>query len=193
MNQTKEGELMIKLIIEKTNKLVSQYTTYRQYPCKKVVTNIVCALLFACIAHSATAQQYKIGDIEILHPWTRETAIGIKVGSGYLYIINHGNIPDRLISVSTKGVQTTEIHSMAVVNDIMKMEKMHHGIEIPGNGEVTLKPGGDHIMFMGLSQPFKRGDKISAKLTFEKAGTIDVEFSVNAMGGKSPAKSVPHH
>lgn len=193
MNQTKEGELMIKFIIEKTKSLVSQYTTYRQYAFKKVVTNIVGVLLFVCIAYPATAQQYKIGDIEILHPWTRETARGIKVGSGYLYIINHGNTPDRLVSVSTKGVQTTEIHSMAVVNDIMKMEKMHHGIEIPGNGEITLKPGGDHIMFMGLSQPFKLGDKISAKLTFEKAGTIDVDFSVNAMGGKLPSKSTHQH
>ncbi|WP_019219198.1 copper chaperone PCu(A)C [Bartonella florencae] len=184
---------MIVLFMEKTKKLVSQYKTYTHYPFKKVITNIVWAFLFACIAHPATAQQYKVGDIEILHPWTRETPRGIKVGSGYLYIINHGNLPDRLMSVSTKGVKTTEIHSMAVVNDIMKMEKMHHGIEIPGNGEITLKPGGDHLMFMGLSQPFKLGEKISAKLTFEKAGTVDVDFSVNAMAGKSPTKSMPHH
>ncbi|EJF76115.1 hypothetical protein ME7_01104 [Bartonella birtlesii LL-WM9] len=184
---------MIIFIIEKTKKLVSQYTTYAQHLFKKVVTNIVWVLFFACIAYPATAQQYKVGDIEILHPWTRETPRGIKVGSGYLYIINHSNLPDRLVSVSTKGVQTTEIHSMAVVNDIMKMEKMHHGIEIPGNGEITLKPGGDHIMFMGLSKPFKLGEKISAKLTFEKAGTIDVDFSVNAIAGKTSAKSVHHH
>ncbi|GAA5096799.1 copper chaperone PCu(A)C [Bartonella acomydis] len=184
---------MITVIIEKTEKLISQYITCAQYSFKKVVTNIMWALLFSCIAYPASAQQYKVGDIEILHPWTRETPRGIKVGSGYLYIINHGNLPDRLVSVLTKGVQTTEIHSMAVVNDIMKMEKMHHGIEIPGNGEITLKPGGDHLMFIGLSQPLKRGEKISAKLTFEKAGTIDVDFSVNAMAGKSPAKSVSHH
>ncbi|GAA4658634.1 copper chaperone PCu(A)C [Bartonella pachyuromydis] len=184
---------MVKLIIEQIKKFISQYITYGQWPLKTIFTNVVWALLFTCIAHPATAQQYKVGNIEILHPWVRETARGIKVASGYLYIINHGNIPDRLVSVSANGVQTAEIHSMAVVNDIMKMEKMHHGIEIPGNGEITLKPGGDHIMFMGLSQPFKLGDKISAKLTFEKAGTIDVDFSVNAMGGKSPSKSAPHH
>ncbi|WP_208437198.1 copper chaperone PCu(A)C [Bartonella taylorii] len=182
---------MMTFIIEETKKLVSEYTTHTQYPFKKAIINVVCALFFACITLSATAQQYKVGDIEILHPWTRATPRGIKVGSGYLYIINHGNTPDRLISISTKGVQTTEIHSMAVVNDIMKMENMHHGIEIPGNGEITLKPGGDHIMFMGLSQPFKLGDKISAKLTFEKAGTVDIDFSVNAMVGKSPPKSAP--
>ncbi|EJF97262.1 copper chaperone PCu(A)C [Bartonella taylorii] len=182
---------MMTFIVGRIKDLISKDPVLAQYTLKKVITNVVWALLFAFIALPATAQQYQVGDIEILHPWTRATPKGIKVGSGYLYIINHGSTPDRLVSVSTNGVQTTEIHSMAVVNDIMKMEKMHNGIEIPGNGEITLKPGGDHIMFMGLTQPFKLGDKISAKLTFEKAGTIDVDFSVNPMGGRSSSKSAP--
>ncbi|WP_142416198.1 copper chaperone PCu(A)C [Bartonella massiliensis] len=180
-------------IIKKIKNLIFKNTIHTQYPCKKVIINILCALLFAVITLPAEAQQYKLGDIEILNPWTRETPRGAKVGSGYLYIINHSDTPDRLVSISTNGVKTTEIHSMAVVNDIMKMEKMHNGIEIPGNGEITLKPGGNHIMFMGLSKPFKIGDKISAKLTFENAGTINVDFSVNAMKTTSPSKSTHAH
>ncbi|WP_019223131.1 copper chaperone PCu(A)C [Bartonella rattaustraliani] len=179
---------MMIFIVEKTKKLASQYTTHIQYPFKKVLSNAIFVLLFACIALPAAAQQYKVGNIEILHPWTRATPKGVKVSSGYLYIINHSNTPDRLVSVSAKGIKTAEIHAMTVVNNIMKMEHMQHGIEIPGNGEVTLKPGSNHIMFMGLSKPFKAGDKITAKLTFEKAGTIDVDFSVNAMVEKSPSK-----
>ncbi|EJF85462.1 copper chaperone PCu(A)C [Bartonella rattimassiliensis] len=184
---------MLTAIIKKIINLAFKNTIHAQDPYKKIVTNIVCALFFVGMILPADAQQYTLGDIEILNPWTRETPRGIRVGSGYLYIINHSNTPDRLVSISTNGVKTTEIHSMAVVNDIMKMEKMHNGIEIPGNGEITLKPGGDHIMFMGLSKPFKLGDKISAKLTFEKAGTIHVDFSVNAMKATSPSKSIHAH
>ncbi|WP_273717541.1 MULTISPECIES: copper chaperone PCu(A)C [Bartonella] len=180
-------------IIKKITNLIFKNTIHAQYSHKKVIANIVCALLFAGITLPANAQQYKLGDIEILNPWARETPKSAKVGSGYLYIINHSNTPDRLVSISTNGVQTTEMHTMTVVNDIMKMEKMHNGIEIPGNGEITLKPGGDHIMFMGLSQPFKLGDKISAKLTFENAGTINIDFSVNAMQTTSPFKSTSAH
>ncbi|WP_336287655.1 copper chaperone PCu(A)C [Bartonella sp. CB60] len=146
---------------------------------KKVIKNILGVLIFSLIALPAIAHGYKLGSLEIIHPWTRPTLAGTKSGGGYLSIINHGNTPDRLISVSANGVQTTELHSMTVVNDIMKMEKIPNGIEIPGNGEVTLKPGGNHVMFMGISQPFKLGDKINAKLTFEKAGTIDIYFYVN--------------
>ncbi|EJF89509.1 hypothetical protein ME1_00279 [Bartonella vinsonii subsp. arupensis OK-94-513] len=180
---------MIIFIVGRMKNFISKNPTLAQYPLKKVIKNVVLALLFAFMAMPVTAQQYKVGDIEILHPWTRATPKGIKVSSGYLYIINHSNTPDRLISISTNGVQTTEIHSMVVVNDIMNMEKMHNGIEIPGNGEISLKPGGNHIMFMGLSQPFKPGDKISAKLTFEKAGTMNIDFSVKALGDKLPSKS----
>ncbi|WP_273757451.1 copper chaperone PCu(A)C [Bartonella sp. AU55XJBT] len=184
---------MLTSIIKKITNPIFKNTIHAKYSYKKVIANIICALLFAGITLPASAQQYKLGDIEILNPWARETPKGVKVSSGYFYIINHSNTPDRLVSISTNGVKTTEMHTMAVVNDIMKMEKLHNGIEIPGNGEITLKPGGDHVMFMGLSQPFKLGDKISAKLTFENAGTIDVDFSVNAMKTTSPSKSTPAH
>ncbi|WP_175868395.1 copper chaperone PCu(A)C [Bartonella gabonensis] len=184
---------MVTSIIKKITNLIFKNTIHTQYSYKKVIVNIVYTLLFAGITLPASAQQYKLGDIEILNPWARETPKGAKVSSGYLYIINHNNIPDRLVSIATNGVKTTEMHTMTVVNDIMKMEKLHNGIEIPGNGEITLKPGGDHIMFMGLSQPFKPGDKISAKLTFENAGTINVDFSVNAMKTTFPSQSTPVH
>lgn len=184
---------MMMSIIKKITNLIFKNTIHAQYSYKKVIAGIVCTLLFAGITLQASAQQYKLGDIEILNPWARETPKGVKVSSGYFYIINHSNTPDRLVSISTNGVKTTEMHTMAVVNDIMKMEKMHNGIEIPGNGEITFKPGGNHIMFMGLSQPFKLGDKISAKLTFENAGTIDVDFSVNATKTALPPNSTPAH
>ncbi|WP_332065278.1 copper chaperone PCu(A)C [Bartonella sp. CB189] len=181
---------MITLITESITNLMLKDSNDVQYSFKKIIINIIGALVFSCIAIPATAQKYHLGDIEVINPWTRETPKGVKVASGYLYIINHSSTPDRLISVSSDKVQTAEIHSMIVVNDIMKMEKMHNGIEIPGNGEITLKPGGNHIMFMGLSQPFKQGEKISAKLTFEKAGTIDVDFHVNAIGATSSSKTL---
>ncbi|MCZ2327984.1 copper chaperone PCu(A)C [Bartonella sp. F02] len=174
---------MMTFIAKRTKKIMFTYIAYAQYLLKTIITGILCTLIFTFTALPAIAHQYQLGNLEIIHPWTRETPKGAKVGSGYLYIINHGNTPDRLIAVSVEGVQETEIHSMAVVNDIMKMEKMSNGIEIPGNGEITLKPGGNHIMFMGLSKPLQQGDKLTAKLIFEKAGTIEVDFCVDAIIG----------
>jgi copper(I)-binding protein len=45
-----------------------------------------------------------------------------------------------------------------------------------------LAPGGYHLMMMGLKAPFKQGDKVPVTLVFEKAGRIEVELAVVAMG-----------
>ena len=47
---------------------------------------------------------------------------------------------------------------------------------------VMLQPGGYHVMFMQLKEPFKEGAKVPVTLVFEKAGTVEVVLSVNAMG-----------
>ncbi len=57
-------------------------------------------------------------------------------------------------------------------------------MRFPAGGEVTLKPGSFHIMFMDLKQPIKEGQSFKGTLTFEKAGTVEVEYSVDAMGGE---------
>ena len=56
-------------------------------------------------------------------------------------------------------------------------------IEIPAGGEVELKPGSFHIMFMDLTGTPSKGVKFPGTLTFEKAGTVEVEFAVDAMSG----------
>jgi len=55
-------------------------------------------------------------------------------------------------------------------------------LEIPAGGKVEVKPGGYHLMFVGLKRQPKQGEKFSATLTFEKAGSVTVEFAVEGMG-----------
>jgi copper(I)-binding protein len=43
---------------------------------------------------------------------------------------------------------------------------------------VELKPGGFHMMLMGLTRPLKTGDKVQLTLNFEKAGKIPVTAEV---------------
>ena len=68
----------------------------------------------------------------------------------------------------------------------MKMRLLPDGVAVPAGGEVAFKPGGYHVMFMDLKQPLKKGDKVKATLTFEKAGTADVEFNVEDIGAPAP-------
>ena len=146
-------------------------------------------LLFAS-NHQLLAHDFKLGDLEIGHPWSRATPVGAKVAAGYLTIKNNGSQPDRLVSVQSGVSEKAEIHEMAVdAKGVMTMRQVTGGVEIPAGGEVALKPGSYHVMFMGLKVPVKESKKFSGTLTFEKAGTVTVEFQVDKMGGQSQSHS----
>ncbi len=132
---------------------------------------------------SAFAHEYKLGNLEIIHPQARATLPNAPVSGGYMTIKNNGDTADRLVSASVDFAGKTEIHEMAMENDVMKMRQLADGLEIPAGGEVVLKPGGYHVMFMQLGEQLKEGEKRKATLTFEKAGTIEVEFNVEVIEG----------
>lgn len=146
----------------------------------------VAALLAVGVAPLAApalmAHEYKIGSLEIEHPWARATPGGATVGGGYLVVKNSGATPDRLVSVASPVAGRVEIHEMAMTNGVMTMRPLPDGLAVPAGGSVALKPGSYHIMFMGLKQPLKEGEMVEGTLTFEKAGALPVKFKVEPVG-----------
>jgi copper(I)-binding protein len=98
-----------------------------------------------------------------------------------MVIRNTGNEADRLIGGEVGFAKKVEIHEMSMENDVMKMRELPGGLEIPAGGEVELKPGGFHVMFIGLDGQLKDGETRPATLIFEKAGSIDVDFNVQTI------------
>ena len=151
-------------------------------------TLMLAALAATAIAVPAVAHDYKVGALEISHPWTRATPPSAKAGGGFLVIENKGTTPDRLVSAQSNAAQKVEIHEMKMDGNVMRMRELAGGLEIPPGGTVTLKPGGLHIMFMELKAPFAKDAKVPVTLVFKNAGKIDVDFSVEAMGSAEPMK-----
>ncbi|MBX9909126.1 MAG: copper chaperone PCu(A)C [Beijerinckiaceae bacterium] len=144
------------------------------------------------LAQEALAHDYKLGALKIGHPWSRATPAGAKVGGGYLSIENAGAEADRLVSVSAPVAGRVEVHEMAVTNGVMTMRPLDAGIVVPPGGKVELKPGGFHIMFMDLKQPLKQDERLKGTLTFEKAGAVEVEFKVEAVGARAASGEHKH-
>jgi hypothetical protein len=103
-----------------------------------------------------------------------------------LTIENSGATPDRLMSATSPAAAKVEIHEMMTLDGIMVMRPVEGGLVVPPDGSVALAPGGNHLMFTGISAPFSEGQKVAAALTFEKAGTIEVSFDVGSVGAKGP-------
>ena len=144
---------------------------------------LIPALLLALVATGADAHDYKVGPLVINHPWSRATPKGAAVAGGYMKITNTGTTPDRLTGGSIEIAKRFEIHEMRMDGSVMKMRELTNGLEIPPGAAVELKPGSYHIMMMNLSKPMTKGERVKGSLTFEKAGKIDVEFAVEAVGG----------
>ncbi len=159
---------------------------------KRLLT-LVTSLLFAgLIATISTAHDFKAGNLEIGHPHARAMVPGARVGGGYLKITNTGSIDDTLISITSDRAKETEVHQMSVNNGVMTMRPVTGGLTIPAGQTVELEPGGYHIMFMGVEKPFVNGEIIKATLTFEKAGSVDVEFAVGSAGGARSSATDNH-
>ncbi|MGF9564928.1 copper chaperone PCu(A)C [Neorhizobium sp. JUb45] len=131
---------------------------------------------------TARAHEFKVGEIEIGHPYSRAMLPVAKVGGGYLKITNAGPA-DRLVSASSDRAGSVEFHEMKMNGAIMEMRELQGGIVLPAKSTVELKPGGYHVMFMNVTKPFKEGEMVKATLVFEKAGPVDVEFAVGPIAG----------
>lgn len=137
----------------------------------------------ACIsAGAALAHDYAVGSLKIDHPWTRATPKGAAVAGGYLKITNNGAAPDRLVGGTFVNAGRLEVHEMKMDNGVMQMRPLAAGLEIKPGQTVELKPGSFHLMFMELKAPVEQGKRIKGTLTFEKAGTVEVEYAVEAVG-----------
>lgn len=154
----------------------------------KNLKQIVFALALTCAAALASSwavahdTEIKIGNLVISAAWSRQSPMAADVAAGFLTIANQGAEDDRLIRAEATISAMTQIHDMKMEGDVMKMVELPEGIVIPAGGKVELKPKSLHLMFMGLAKPPVEGEHFTARLTFEKAGSVEVTFDVKAPG-----------
>ncbi|HWT08816.1 MAG TPA: copper chaperone PCu(A)C [Roseomonas sp.] len=148
------------------------------------------ALLAAAAAFAAlpaAAHDYTAGDITIDHPWTRAAGANGN-GGGFLRLRNAGAQPDRLIAAASPAARVVELHTMVRDGDVMRMRPVQDIPIAPGQ-TVELRPGGFHIMLIGLTAPMAQGSRVPLTLRFERAGEVQVELTVEAAG----ARGSGHH
>lgn len=154
---------------------------------------LVAVTLLAAVPMAVPAHEYKAGDIRIGHPWTRATPPSSRTGAGYLTLTNNGSAPDRLLGATSPLLGRAEIHATEMDGTVMKMRHLAEGIALPVGVTVELKPGGFHMMFPELTGPIEQGKRVPVTLVFEKAGKVDVEMEVSAIGAREPGAAPEHH
>jgi len=156
----------------------------------RLVPLLVAAVLLGA-AVPAPAQEHqaaefaeaRAGDLTVSAAWAKATLPNQKTAAAYLTVFNAGSVPDRLVSASSPLAGRVEIHSMAVVDDVMTMRPVPEGLEVPAGGSVALAPGGGfHLMLVEVSGPLVEGATAPLTLTFERAGRLDLTLPVRGAG-----------
>jgi copper(I)-binding protein len=128
-------------------------------------------------------------DIEVANPFMRAAPVVGGTGAAFMTIRNHGGA-DRLLAAEADISKAVELHTHVKDGDIYRMRKVE-ALPVAGQGTAELKPGGDHIMFIGLKAPVKEGTSVPVTLKFEKAGAVVVQVPVLAPGAMVPGAAMP--
>jgi len=152
-------------------------------------TRIALAALLGLIASASLAHGYKTGSLSIQHPWSRETATGQAVGGGFMVVTNASAKPDRLVGATTDVAKEVQLHTMSMEGGVMRMRQVEGGIAVPAKGKLEMKPGGYHLMFMGLKRPLRKGERFPVTLRFQNAGSLKVQFAVQPVGSTEPIET----
>lgn len=159
----------------------------------RTVSMFAAALIAAALPSAAVlAHGYKAGALSIAHPWSRQTAPGQTVGGGFLVVTNSSARDDKLVSVTSPAAAEVQLHTMSMDGGVMRMRQVTGGLTVPAHGKLELKPGGYHVMFLGLKAPLALGAKVPATLTFQRAGKVTVEFAVEPITSTGPAPAMEH-
>lgn len=151
----------------------------------KLFRTLACSLMLAAGAAAAHNHGTKAGDLTIEDPWARASAGGQTNGAAYLKIKNAG-ATDKLLAASAPVANVVELHTHVTEGTVMRMRKVE-AIDVTGGTTTELKPGGLHVMLIGLKAPLKAGEKFPLTLRFERAGEVKVDVEVRA-GAPGPHK-----
>lgn len=117
--------------------------------------------------------------------WSRPA---VDTGVVYATIRNNGARPEVLVGASSPLARAVELHeSMAMPmpagtmqgmpSDAMGMKPVGR-VVIPPHGALTLKPGGYHLMLLGLRRPLRSGEHVPVVLHFADGSTAKLSASV---------------
>lgn len=119
-------------------------------------------------------------EIEIHDPYARSASPMARTGAAFMVIHNHGDADDRLIGVASPAAEKVELHTHREEDGVMRMIHVEDGFALPaGDGEIVMKRGGHHVMFMGLTAPFEHGETVPLTLVFETTGEVTLDVPVD--------------
>lgn len=161
----------------------------------KTFTKAVFAAAFAILsitnAPALAMEPVTVGDLTVEPGWARASATPVARAGAAFFVIHNKGGNDTLVGADSGVAGKTEVHTHKHENGVMKM--MPAGdVAVPAGGMVAMKPGGLHVMLMGLNAPLKEGEHFEVTLKFAKAGEVTVPVTIMGIAAKGPGNGHGH-
>lgn len=137
-------------------------------------------VMFLLATLAATVSQ---AELKITDPVVRASIPGAPNTAAFMQIYNAGSEDVRLVAADSAVAKRTELHTHTNDNGVMRMREVL-AIEIPAGDTVMLKPGGLHVMFMGVDTPLNPGELVDIRLIDESDKTYQVSAPVKKIMAK---------
>ena len=125
-----------------------------------------------------------IGRVTIREAWARPSMGRSGTSAVYMTLEASGAQADRLVAAASQDAARAELHTGIMEGGVAKMRPLA-AIEIAPGEPTVLEPGGPHVMLVGLGKKLVEGDTLPLSLTFEHAGTIELQVPIKGMGGST--------
>jgi copper(I)-binding protein len=157
----------------------------RRLPMRKLLLSSALfslGLAYPAIAHH-DGEIHKLGDLVVSHAWMRENPGMAHATAVYLTIDNQGSEADRLVGAEVDFADEAVFQAQTMGADGTLEVRDVSGVKIQPDQVLTLKPGVVWIELEGVRRTFRHGEHFDMTLTFEKAGTVEIEVAIEPAGG----------
>jgi copper(I)-binding protein len=127
-------------------------------------------------------------DLQISEPWIREAPPTARVLAGYLTLLNTGDSTITVTAISSPDFEGAEIHRTVIEDGVARMLPVNQ-LEIPVSGQLTLEPGGLHLMLFDPRRPLAEGG--SATLTIHRSNGSNLTTTAPVI--RKTGEDHPHH
>lgn len=110
-------------------------------------------------------------------PWVREAPPGMQMMAGYAILKNSGDKAVQVVNVESEAFADIEMHTTKTVDGVAKMIQQET-LVIPAGGELTLAPGGYHLMLMQPKERYTEGKALDMTLTLDNGDSLTTTFTV---------------
>ena len=131
-------------------------------------------LAISVLSVNTSANQVATDQVKFSNAWVKMPMPGMQMTAGFVDIENVTTSDIRVVAVRTSFSANSELHNMAMVNNVMQMRRAIDGWVITPGATLTLAPGGNHAMLMGLMSKLKNQSEVLLEFNIEGIGWVSV-------------------